>query len=169
MYTCTQVTSLHLCSLGRKCLVTFKRVLFSLSLGIPSLGWDLPSSVANEKIFTVKICDRPGTLGCYSWVLYRSFMGQTRSCRWQMQKSFKLSREWCLVVSQAFWNLIHCKCKSTFPTLNSMSRYCCREWKVWATSSSFWSYTVVVNMFKAIFFSAFITCYMFWIKTKIFL
>lgn len=79
MYMCTEVTSMHLCSLGSKCLVTFKRVLFSLSLGIPSLGRDLPSSVVNEKIFKVKICDRPGTLGCYSWVLYRSFIGQKKA------------------------------------------------------------------------------------------
>lgn len=72
-------------------------------------------------------------------------------------QSFRIYREWWLVVSQALWNLIHCKYKSNFPTLNSMGRDCCREWQDWATSSSFWSYTVVANRFKAIF-SAFITC-----------
>lgn len=71
MYRCTQATSLHLSSLASKYLVTFKRVLFSLSLG---LG---PSSVANEKIFTVKIRDRLRNLGCYSWLLYGSSMDQT--------------------------------------------------------------------------------------------
>lgn len=79
-------------------------------------------------------------------------------------QSFKLCREWWLSW-QALWNLIHCKYKSNFPPLNSMGRDCCREWKVWATSSSFWSYTVVVNIFKAIF-SAFIACYLFCIGNK---
>lgn len=74
MYICTQVTSLHLSSLDAKCLVTFKIVLFSLSLGFDQ------SSVANERILTVKVHDGVRTLEYYSWLIYRSFMDQRRSC-----------------------------------------------------------------------------------------
>lgn len=80
-------------------------------------------------------------------------------------QGFKLYREWWLVVWQALWNLIHCKYKSDFPILNSVAGDCCREREMWATSSSFWSCAVVVNVFKAIF-SAFFTHYLFCIGNK---
>lgn len=54
MYICTQVTSLHLSFLDTKRLVTFKIVLFSLSLGFDQ------SSVANERILTVKVMIESG-------------------------------------------------------------------------------------------------------------
>lgn len=160
MYMWTQVTSLHSYSLDSKCLVTFLR---ECCLVYPQdLAYHL---LQMKKSLQLKSVTDSG--------LWDVILGSSTDLSWAKQEaaddkttiqSFKIYREWWLVVSQALWNLIHCKYKSNFPILSGMGRDCCREWQDWATSS-FWSCAFVVNIFKAIF-SAFITHYMFRIGNK---